>query len=118
MFLSATNAKVGLDTVSGDQLFTQKITGLAALSWIKNNHTYKFGTDLNFVGLPIRQYGGTGGGNFTFNADQTGLGRIQNLGGGFVGFPYASFLLGLVSSATVSPPTGVHAGRPIFALYA
>jgi outer membrane receptor protein involved in Fe transport len=45
-------------------------------------------------------------GNYAFSAAQTGLPATNGvgLGGGSVGFGYASFLLGAVSSATIQPP--------------
>jgi hypothetical protein len=48
-------------------------------------------------------------GIYSFNAQQSGLPSTngQNLQGGTVGFPYASFMLGAVNSVTVSNPTNL-----------
>ncbi|MBI4474370.1 MAG: TonB-dependent receptor [Acidobacteria bacterium] len=94
-----------------------KPTGVATLLWTKNNHTYKFGADWRLEGLPLSNFSNTSG-TYGFNADQTGLGRIQNLGGGFVGFPYASFLLGHVNQGSIAQPTRSRTGREVFAAYA
>jgi hypothetical protein len=78
-------------------------TVVASLTWVKGNHTFKTGvewreaiwTDLERVST---------GGQYTFASSETGLPYIQSatLGGGDVGFPYASFLLGQVDSAYVT----------------
>ena len=94
-----------------------KPSGIASLTWVKDNHTYKFGTDWRIEALPKTTYSNTSG-TYAFSAEQTGLGRIQNLGGGTVGHPYASFLLGLVNNGSVAPPTTFRIGRQVLALYA
>ena len=66
---------------------------------------------------PFGIYSGTAG-SFGFSADQTGLGRIQNLGGGFVGHPYASFLLGLANSGSVDARRNFTTSRQNWAAYA
>jgi hypothetical protein len=43
-------------------------------------------------------------GILNFSNRETALPSNQSLSGGSVGFPYASFLLGLVDTATVSTP--------------
>jgi hypothetical protein len=91
-----------------------KPTGNASLTWIKNNHTYKFGTEFRMEGYPNQNFT-MAAGVFTFNAAQTGLPYVTqgllNLGGGTVGFPYASFLLGLVNNGDVASVTDTRFGK-------
>jgi hypothetical protein len=78
-------------------------TANASLTWVKNNHTYKAGAELRVQGYVTSIYTNTSG-LFNFSGDQTGLPSTngQNLGGGTIGFPYASFLLGGVNQLTVT----------------
>jgi outer membrane receptor protein involved in Fe transport len=72
-------------------------------TWVRGNHTYKAGaeghkniwSDINYSGQ---------GGIYNFSSAETGLPYLQlaSLKGGSVGFPYASFLLGQVDSASVN----------------
>lgn len=81
---------------------TQKPTAVLSATLIRNAHTYKAGGEFridaySYINLKVQ-------GTYNFAATQTGLPSTQgqNLGGGSVGFPYASFLLGAVNSASVS----------------
>src|SRR6185295_17630952 len=76
-------------------IFTDKWTSVASLSYVRGNHTYKLGGEWkmdNYTDIYLN--GATG--NYAFSAAQTGLPATQgvSLGGGAVGYPYASFLLG------------------------
>jgi hypothetical protein len=83
---------------------TTKPTATASVTWVRNNHTYKFGGDWRIDAFTNRSRG-TSNGSFSFASTQTGLPSTeqQPLQGGGVGLAYASFLLGRVSSATVGP---------------
>jgi hypothetical protein len=96
-----------------------KPTGNISLSWVKNNHTYKFGGELRLEGYPTKNFTNSNG-NFAFSADQTGNPAAQglNLSGRFLGFPYASFLLGNVNNVTLSQPPSGRAGRSFFSWFA
>jgi hypothetical protein len=86
-----------------NRFWNDKLTSVASLTWVKNNHNYKFGgefkqevwTDVNLT----RSQGG-----LDFDAAQTALpsplGRSTS--GGSTGYDYASFLLGLADSAQVA----------------
>jgi hypothetical protein len=91
------------------------------LSWVKGNHSYKFGGEVRFDGYPVATATNTSG-NFTFSAFQTYNTFFQpqgaNLGGSFVGFPYASFLLGRPLSVTLAQPTNTRGGRGFYAWFA
>ena len=90
-----------------------------SLTWVRGDHTYKFGGELNIGGFPSEVFSNVSGA-FGFSAAQTGLPSTngQNLGGGNVGFPYASFLLGQVDSVTLNPPEYPRVGRHAIDFYA
>ncbi len=95
-----------------------KPTANASLSWVKQNHTYKFGSEMRIEGYPahIRN---TSRGQYNFTANQTGLPSTQGqiLQGGTVGFPYASFLLGAVDNGNIGVESPIRAGKSSWALY-
>ena len=96
-----------------------KPTANASLTWVKSNHTYKFGAEMRIEGFPNDMMSNAMG-SYTFNAQQTGLPSTlgQNLQGGTVGFPYASFLLGLVHSGDIAVVTNPRLGKNAWALFA
>lgn len=98
--------------------FLAKPTGNAALTWIRNNHTYKIGTEYRQDGLPVTSFTRAAG-FFDFSAAQTGLPYLQTttLNGGNIGFPYASFLLGLVNDGNISSPSNVRFGKKQWGLF-
>ncbi len=97
----------------------QKPTGVAGLTWVKNNHTYKFGGEMRLQGYPNYNILGTNG-TYVFNAAETALPYLNSttLAGGTVGFPYASFLLGLVDSANIRVPAVARLGNQQWGFYA
>jgi hypothetical protein len=90
-----------------------------SITWVKGDHTFKFGGELNVGGYPSEVFNNVSG-NFGFSGAQTGLPSTngQNLSGGAVGFPYASFLLGLVDSVIMNPPEYPKVGRHAIDFYA
>ncbi|PWU07916.1 MAG: hypothetical protein C5B51_08705 [Terriglobia bacterium] len=108
-------------TVSSAQSVTKQMTPTyqASLTWIKNNHTYKFGSEVREFGYPLLALANTNG-LFGFSANQTAQPYAQSaiIGGRTVGFPYASFLLGLVNNGTVNPPAALRTGKHFIALFA
>jgi len=97
----------------------QRPTGNLSLSWVKGNHSYNFGGEVRFDGYPTQTVSNTSG-NFTFSADQTNTPFFQGqaLQGLFAGFPYASLLLGQVSSVTIAQPAVTRGGRGFYAWFA
>jgi hypothetical protein len=101
---SATGGGMGQNIANGGTLpATKKPHALLNVTHARDSHTYKVGmewrNDIHYqMGI------GAAHGNWNFNAQQTGLPSTQgqNLGGGSVGLPYASFLLGLANTASVS----------------
>lgn len=98
---------------------TTKPTAVASLNWVRNNHTLKFGGDWRIDGLTNRNVAGAIP-SYSFNAQQTALPSTQgqNLSGGSVGLPYASFLLGAVNNATISNPPDPQGRQPSLSLFA
>jgi hypothetical protein len=74
---------------------------------------------MRIEGYPVLIYN-TALGNYVFSANQTGLPSTlgQDLKGGTVGFPYASFLLGAVNSGNIGIPSKIRAGKSSWAIYA
>lgn len=80
-----------------------KPTAVASVTKVKGSHSYKFGSEWrldNFTNINAFGVGGV----YTFAGTQTTLPSTQGqaLGGAAIGFPYASFLLGAVDTASVS----------------
>ena len=93
-------------------LLYEKPTANTSLTWVKGNHTFKFGGEMRTEGNAATLYTYTNGA-YTFSPNETGLPYLQtsSFGGGTVGFAYASFLLGLVDSARVSQPQNLRLGK-------
>jgi hypothetical protein len=80
------------------------------LTWIKNNHSLKFGFDFRWNGLNARNNAGPG--QFNFGADITGLPGFNQTGHGF-----ASMLLGEFSSASVNIDVPVGSQFPMWSWF-
>ncbi len=114
------NMGPGVGGISAQSLTKQMTpTYQASVTWIRGNHTYKFGSEVREFGYPLLSLASTNG-TFTFSANQTAQPYAQSsiIGGQTVGFPYASFLLGLVNSGTVNPPADLRMGKHFIALFA
>jgi len=121
-FVGASNAQGGVKTLSSGtnrNIFYQKPTANTSLTWVKDNHTYKFGGEMRIEGIPTLLYSSTNG-VYNFNAAQTGLPSTQGqtLQGGTVGFPYASFMMGRVNSARVAYPPYLRLGKSMWGFFA
>ena len=98
---------------------------IASLTWVKGNHTFKFGANGEFMGsynLSVANLQGTYG----FSSAQTALPYLVNTSTGksissigpySVGFPYASFLLGAVDTYEVDPPYRSRFGKQQWGFY-
>ena len=84
--------------------YQNKPTAVLSVTNVRGNHTYKAGAqwrkdpavNKNVIAAP----------SYTFNNNETALPYLQttSVGGGSIGSPYASFLMGLADSASI-PPT-------------
>jgi hypothetical protein len=81
-----------------------KPTGTASLTWVRNSHTYKFGGEMIVSGFPSLSQTYSPG-YLQFAPTQTGLPSLLGVSlPSTVGFPYASFFLGMTDSGYVSVP--------------
>jgi hypothetical protein len=117
------NSKGGMSlpmgTIMNSQLQNIKPTANPSLSWIKGNHSYKFGAELIVESHP--SYSETFANNwFNFSASQTGDPEYAygGLSGKTVGFPYASFLAGRSDWGFTNAPSRGHLGAHMLAFYA
>ena len=95
-----------------------KPTSVASLTKVRDNHTFKMGAELRVDQFQDHETIGSQG-IYNFTAAESGLPSTngQNLSGGTVGFPYASFLLGLVDNASVRPPMQVQYRKWVTTLF-
>jgi hypothetical protein len=87
--------------------WAQKPTGTATLSWVKGNHTYKFGGEFradSFPSLPITPANGS----FAFAPQQTALPYLNVTSLGAAIDLYASFLLGAVNTGSIGQLGNFH----------
>jgi len=108
--------------IDGEQLTLEEKTNLVAnLTWVKNNHTYKFGAEASIEGYPNYNYLDLNG-VFNFSAAETGLPYLNAANppgtSNTIGLPYASFLLGLVDNYQVDAPAVARLGKHQFGFYA
>jgi hypothetical protein len=107
----------------GSSAYTYAITQVpsfnTSLTWVKNNHTYKFGGEFRLEGYPAHVKANTSG-SYVFATDQTSLPYLngQSLQGQFPGFAYASFLLGDVQQISIANPVDPRLGKHQLGLYA
>ncbi len=108
--------------IDGEQLTLEEKTNLVAnLTWVKNNHTYKYGAEASIEGYPNYNYLDTNG-VFNFSAAETGLPYLNATNppgtSNTIGLPYASFLLGLVDNYQVDAPAVARLGKHQLGFYA
>lgn len=104
---------IGAGAFANYQQWDQKPTANYSLTWVKGNHTFKFGGEAMSDGI-INKTRQRANGNFAFGIDQTRNVWENGQAGlsGSSGFGYASFQLGqaqqLVASATGNMRLGNH----------
>ncbi len=89
-----------------------------SMTWVKGNHTVKFGGEFRTEGYPARVESNTSG-SYIFSPNQTGpyaTGAPVNLANP-PGFGYASFLLGLVNQVSIANPVFPRLGKKVFGAY-
>ena len=119
-FLSTngTGGMKGIGSEAGSNQITQSPSFNAYTSWVKNNHSYKFGSEFRTEGYPPVVDGNTDG-VYGFSAAETGQPfQSAAVNSANVGFGYASFLLGLVDNINISNPTRPRMGKKQLGLYA
>ena len=120
---AATAGASAVGQTSHSYQIQEQPTAIANLTWVKNNHTYKFGGSLLLQG-DINLNSSTLNGTYAFSNLQTALPYVAlgsstaSVAGNTIGFSYASFLLGLVASGNVHNPSDVRLGKSQWAGYA
>ena len=106
----------------GNSAYAENITQApsfnASLTWVKENHTFKFGSEFRTEGYPAISRANSSG-SYVFAADQTSLPYLtgQTFNGLTPGFGYASFLLGQVKQVSISNPVDPRLGKKQFGVY-
>ncbi len=121
-FQNANDNRGGLTqtgTASQSNTWQVKPTATASLSWVKGNHSIKFGGESRFESHPVNVFTPANG-SFYFNAAQTTMPYLNtiSLSGGNLGHPYASFLLGMINNGEIGLPNRFHLGKQAWAFYA
>ncbi|HEY7338825.1 MAG TPA: carboxypeptidase regulatory-like domain-containing protein [Bryobacteraceae bacterium] len=100
-------------------LIYRKPTGNTSLTWVHNNHTFKFGGETMVDGYQMFQETYTDGW-LTYSANETSVPALNgiNLNGGTAGYPYASFLLGAVDNGFNAVPVTNHMGAHAISAFA
>ena len=105
-----------------DSLY-QQFSSIASLTWVKGNHTFKFGGELRNGGTYDQNFSYA---SFGFAAGETAMpylvttntgSSLANVGGNHIGLPYASFLLGAVDTTNINPYAFVRFGKQQWGFY-
>ena len=93
-------------------LLYEKPTANMSLTWVRGNHTWKAGGEVRIDSNQSTLYTYTNG-IYTFSPNETAMPYLQtaSTGGGSIGFPYASFLLGLVDSVRIANIENMRLGK-------
>jgi hypothetical protein len=96
---------------------------IASVTWVKENHTLKFGGELRNGGTYTQAASQD---TFAFSSAETAMPYLvntstgastANIGTNHIGFPYASFLLGAVDTANLDPYSAVRFGKQQWGFY-
>ena len=107
-----------LGPVNANNYYNDKPTIVWSGTLIRGNHTYKAGGEWRKdIWEDINTRGSQG--VYNFGSAQTGLPYLNstNVGGGSIGFPYASFLLGQVDNATTQNKQDPQIRKPAVGMY-
>ena len=109
----------GLYNNGQTQSLMLKPTFNASATWVHNNHTYKFGLEGYTAGYPNVNRGRTDG-LYQFSANETAQPSSNSamVAGKPIGFPFASFMLGLADYADVASVSTPRLGKKQLAWFA
>jgi hypothetical protein len=118
-FNGGTGGMKNFGSQSDTHNYTQKPTFNVSLTDVRGNHSFKYGAELRLEGYPAKNWG-TAGGSYGFSYTQTAQPFWANnvLSGTTPGFPYASFLLGLVNNGTIGNPVTPRLGKKQLGIFA
>jgi hypothetical protein len=125
------NAQGGLGATTGGSIgpgshnytINESPTAIASLTWVRNNHSYKFGGSMLLNGNIVYN-NSTLNGTYAFSNLQTSLPYVAlsnatgSVAGNTIGFPYASFLLGLVNGGNIHDSSDTRIGKSQWGFYA
>lgn len=99
----SSGSSVSFGPSNANSYYDTGLTGNSTLSYVRDNHTFKLGAEWRLDSWTDRNSRNSQG-QLNFSANQTGLPYLNTttIGGGTIGFPYASFLLGQVDNALVN----------------
>ena len=112
-------SSVSIGSTNGGAItIADKPTAVASGTLVSGNHTYKAGGEFR-IDTWINQTTANTQANWTFSNNETAIPYLgtANIGGGSVGYGYASFLLGLADSAYVSPPEAPQLRKNAWGVY-
>jgi hypothetical protein len=114
---------------SNSNQFERRPSGVVNLSWVKNNHSFKFGSEYRLEKYPFRNYTNVAG-FYQFSSATTGTAtnasnatvqsalQGRNLSQGSTGFSIASMLLGGLQGVTLATPLLSATAKEQWALFA
>jgi hypothetical protein len=108
-----------IGTCCNNPVILNKPTAVLSGMLVRGSHNLKIGGEWRIDAF-TNGNGANAAGIYNFSNAQTGLPYTQgqSLGGGTVGLPYASFLLGAVASASISNATAPQGRKKSWGLYA
>jgi hypothetical protein len=120
---TATGGMSQLGTGVQGNSFERRPSGVVNLSWVKGNHSFKFGSEYRLEKYPQRSNNfvtGSVSGIYTFGTNYTTQTALQGLttSQGATGFEFASFLLGGLSGASLAQPLVAGTAKSQWALFA
>jgi len=103
---------------NANSYFDDGLTANATANYIRGNHSYKIGAEYRLDSWTDRNSRGSQG-ILNFSTNETALPYLQtsNVGGSTIGYPYASFLLGLADTANVNAVQDPQWRKPAWALF-
>ena len=109
---------LGMGPTNVNAYYDSKWTSVASATYIRGSHTFKLGGEFRLDSWTDRNTRGSQG-ILNFSATETSYPALQGvaLSGGASGFPYASFLLGLVNNASVNAVQDPQWRKKSWALY-
>jgi hypothetical protein len=108
-----------------DSIYNQ-FNAIASLTWVKGDHTFKFGGQMLTQGNYAQNLTDLQG-TYGFSGAETAMPYVvststgvstANIGAYHIGQPYASFLLGLPDTANIDPPSDSRFGKYQWSAYA
>jgi hypothetical protein len=121
-FGSATfgGSSVSIGSTNGGAItIADKPTAVASATLVRGNHTYKAGGEFRIDTWANKTQANIQG-TWNFSPNETGLPYLatSSLAGGSIGYGFASFLLGLADSASVSPAEAPQIRKNAWGFYA